>query len=230
SKRYSKMLPRHWVVELKRDLYESWLILILGMLVHSNEWQMLPPPLYRPLYPAPPPSPDSCWANMFFGCGMLMVILQYRPLWANRCFHRVRLLLLVAEILMLLNVVEWVDQEMWRPALGIFSELLSTLGKRTPRKTPTGVAARFLSAMSLWLCEDAPKQCRLIASFALFFCALDSSVNEWRRSIDMLVLGSLPETLKRKCRGQHKDPPPETESPEVKISKRICRACLLEMD
>lgn len=234
-----------WGADVMRDLYESWLILLVCVLVHWNQWHLRATPPAPALLPDPadilpelniPISDEQRWADVLFCSAFLCSILQYRYMWASRCRHWIRLFLLVLEILMLIQLVEWVNREMWQPAMEIFDDMLHTTYLHIEESWEL---YRLFPGLFTWLLEDAPITVRLVASFVCFCTALDAAATEWRRSIDFLVLGSVPESpIKRRLRQRRFNVRMHrrnfnfnhnSQSPDVLIARRFCRACLAEM-
>ncbi|XP_016979736.1 uncharacterized protein LOC108045063 [Drosophila rhopaloa] len=220
--------------ELKRDLCECWLIVFFGIFVRWNQWRLLAHVPVSPLDPlyTHPVADNQRWAGLFFVSGVLMAILQYRPLYVRRCRHRIHLLMLVAEMWLMLQLAEWLDYQLWQPFLGIIRELLLALGRAQWGAWLFG----HLPGVCEWLSSgDAFDAFCLISSFAIFFAALDSTAVYWRKSVNFLLLGCLPENpdltlfikearqqrdLMRRMNGLPPDP-----SPETLISRRMCHAC-----
>lgn len=238
-----------WGADVMRDLYESWLILLVCVLVHWNQWHLRATPPAPALLPDPadilpelniPISDEQRWSDVLFCSAFLCSILQYRYMWASRCRHWIRLFLLVLEILMLIQLVEWVNREMWQPAMEIFDDMLHTTYLHIEESWEL---YRLFPGLFTWLLEDAPITVRLVASFVCFCTALDAAATEWRRSIDFLVLGSVPESpIKRRLRQRrfnvrmhrrnfnfNHNFNHNSQSPDVLIARRFCRACLAEM-
>ncbi|EDV46563.1 uncharacterized protein LOC6550287 [Drosophila erecta] len=232
--RYNK---RNMSLELLRDLYESWLILAMGMLVRWNRWRPLSNAIISPLDPKPYAIGDNeRWADVYFECGLLLAILQYRPLWVRRCRHRVRLLMLLSEIVLLLQLVHWIDCQPWQSFLGIVEELFLALGRgqwgssflRCPAEVRTLLLRGYVFDVF-----------RLLSSFGIFSVALNSTAGEWRVSLDFLLIGCLPKSsvrrrclyvdykkrdFERRCNGLPPNPPPE-----LLIYKRMCCLCLQQL-
>ncbi|XP_039497047.1 uncharacterized protein LOC120455179 [Drosophila santomea] len=228
--------------EMQRDLYESWLILAIAVLFRWNRWRPLTYAIISPLdpyakYTSATVGDNERWAGVYFGCGLLLAILQYRPLWVRRCRHPVRILMLLCEVMLLLQLVHWLDGQLWHSFLGIIEELLLALGRGQWGswifRCPAGVRTLFLRG-------DIFDVFRLLASFVIFVVALNSIAGEWRVSLDFLLIGCLPKTshrrrllyvnykqkgFERRCNGLPPIPPPE-----LIIYRRMCHLCLQQLE
>ncbi|XP_016962860.1 uncharacterized protein LOC108033147 [Drosophila biarmipes] len=225
--------------EILRDLYESWLIVVAGMFVNWNHWRLL---AYDPLSPLDPLSKlpmgeNQRWAGLFFGCGVILAILQYRPRWVRRCRHRVSLLMVLAELVLVLQLTEWTDRQLWQPFLGIVRELFLALGGA---QWGSWIFAHLPAARSLLLSGVAFDFFRLFASFAIFIAAFDSTAGCWRVSVEFLLIGYLPETSirsqliqekhRKRCLERTRKGLLPTPSPESLIYKRLCYICMQKMN
>ncbi|XP_017113318.1 uncharacterized protein LOC108136538 [Drosophila elegans] len=224
--------------ELKRDLYESWLIVFIGMFVRWNQWRLL---TNEPEFGwvldfkdgAVSTDDDQRWKDLYFGCGVLMAILQYRPLYVRRCRHHVNLLMLLAETWLLLQLVEYLDSRLWLPFLGIIREMLLALGRA---EWGSWLVAHLPAVCINWLLSGkAFNSFHLISSFVIFIAAVNSSLKYWQKTVNFLLLGCLPETpalglflyearqqryISRRTNGLPPDP-----TPDAMIAKRMCQAC-----
>ncbi|XP_043659601.1 uncharacterized protein LOC122624195 [Drosophila teissieri] len=226
--------------ELQRDLYESWLILATGMLFRWNRWR---PSTYAITLPLDPSytkytvGDNERWAGVYFGCGVLLAMLQYRPLWVRRCRHPVRMPMLLSEVMLLLQLVHWIDGQLWRSFLGIIEELLLAVGRG---QWGTWILRCPAGVRTLLLRGDVFDAFRLLASFFIFIVAFDSTAGEWRVSLDFLLIGCLPKTshrrrllcvdykqrgFERRCNGLPPNPPPE-----LLIYRRMCCLCLQQLE
>jgi len=230
---------RKVATEILRDLYESWLIVVIGMFVHWNHLRLL---AYDPISPLDPLSQlpvgeNQRWAGLFFGCGVILAILQYRARWVRRCRHRVSLLMLVAELVLVLQLTEWMDRQLWQPFLGITRELFLALGGA---QWGSWLFSQWPAAQSLLLSGVAFDYFRLVTSFAIFIAAFDSTAGNWRVSVEFLLIGYLPETSTRSqlIQEKHRKKSLErtrkgllpTQSPESLIYKRLCYICMQKMN
>ncbi|EDW55993.1 GM22832 [Drosophila sechellia] len=225
--------------EMLRDLYETWLILAIGMLVRWNRWSPLMHGIVSPLDPSLRHivGDNERWAGVYFGCGTLMAIMQYRPLWVRRCRHRVCILMLMSEIMLLLQMVYWIDCQLWQSFLGLFEDLFFALGRGQ-----WGSWFSFCPAAvrNLFLCGDVFDVFRLLASFSIFALALNSTAGEWRVSLDFLLIGYFPNTslwrqslyvgYRRKGFERRDYVLPTLPPPELPIYKRMCRLCLQQLE
>ncbi|EDX16307.1 GD24668 [Drosophila simulans] len=165
-----------------------------------------------------------------------MAIMQYRPLWVRRCRHRVCILMLMSEIMLLLQMVHWIDCQLWQSSLGLFEDLFFALGRGQ-----WGSWFIFCPAAvrNLFLCGDVFDMFRLLASFSIFALALNSTAGEWRVSLDFLLIGYFPNTslwrqslyvgYRRKGFERRDYVLPPLPPPELPIYKRMCRLCLQQL-
>ncbi|XP_017002444.2 uncharacterized protein Andorra [Drosophila takahashii] len=233
-------LNRKVSAEILRDLYECWLIFFTGIFVHYNHWRLLAYETMSPLDPLvnQPVGDNQRWAGVFFGSGVLLALLQYRPLWVRRCRHRVHLLMLLAEMMLMLQLAEWTDRQLWQPFLGIVGDLFLALGRAEwgnwlQSHLPAIVGTQLLSG-------DAFDIFRLLASLAIFVAAFDSTAVGWRNSVEFLLIGYLPETSacrqliweeqEKKGRERRKSGQLPNPSPELLIYKRLCYICMQRMN
>ncbi|KAI8034335.1 hypothetical protein M5D96_012888 [Drosophila gunungcola] len=158
--------------ELKRDLYESWLIVFIGMFVRWNQWRLLTNDPALPLDSrdvAVSTDDDQRWKDLYFGCGVLMAILQYRPLYTW----------------LLLQLVEYLDSRLWMPFLGIIREMFLAMGR---------------AEWGSWLIPHLPAVCvdwllsgrafnsfHLISSFVIFIAAFDSTLKYWNKTLNPVI-------------------------------------------
>ncbi|XP_017074269.1 uncharacterized protein LOC108109964 [Drosophila eugracilis] len=221
--------------EILRDLYESWLILVTGLLVHWNQWHLLACDPVSPLDPLNkcPAGDNQRWSRIFFGGGTLLAIVQFRPYWVRRCRHRVRFLMLLAEMMLMLQLTEWLDRQIWHPFLGLSRELFCALGRA---QWGSWIFSYIPGFSSMLLNGYAFDIFRLISSFVIFVAALETTASHWRMLVDFLMIGYLPETSTRRriLRAHYKQKnlelrisgKPPNPSPEVVMYRRICYICL----
>ncbi|XP_017042096.1 uncharacterized protein LOC108088673 [Drosophila ficusphila] len=227
-------LENYCSTELLHDLYESWLILFAAIFLRYNQCRLLsfdPASPLDPLYAAPVDD-NQRWSDVFLASGIVLAILEYRPLWVRRCRHRIRLLMLLAEIVLVLQLTEWMDRQVWQPFLCIVRDLFAAMG----RAEWASWMHHYLPAVCQFFASGhAFKAFRLLSSFAVCCSTFHSSVENWRHSMDFLILGCVPRSplrnqliheanqrwnTKRKRNGQ-----PPTPSPETLIYRRLCSVC-----
>ncbi|KAH8391433.1 hypothetical protein KR200_003572, partial [Drosophila serrata] len=217
--------------QLKRDLYESWLIMFIALFVRWNRFrQLVVPPLdgLRLLRD----SSDYRLAEVLFGIGLLAFILPFRCYWVQRCQHRVQLLMLAAEMVILLRIIEFNDNVVWQPFLGIYRDMFETMGRNDYW------FYQYAPGMAIWLVSGrAFESFQLLLSFGIFVAGINNAAEEWMRTVDLLLLGHEPaipcpawrrhyREFQRQDRCDKRYPPKP--SPEHLMYRRLCHACIQE--
>ncbi|KAH8258592.1 hypothetical protein KR038_007164, partial [Drosophila bunnanda] len=215
--------------QLERDLYESWLIMLIGVFVRWNRLrQLVVPPLEG--VPSLGDGADFRLAEVFFGSGLLAFILPYRCYWVRRCQHRVQLLMLATEVLLLLRFIEYNDNVVWQPFLGIYRDMFETMGRNDYW------FYQYAPGMATWLVGGrAFESFQLLLSFGIFVVGINNAAEEWIRTVDLLLLGHEPRNpcaawqrhfreIQRSGRcNQRSSPKP---SPDHLMYRRLCTACI----
>ncbi|KAH8287403.1 hypothetical protein KR054_006927, partial [Drosophila jambulina] len=221
--------------QLARDLYESWLIMFVGMFVRWNRLRQLEVP---PLDAQPVrDGSDYRLAEVFFGGGLLAFILPFRCYWVRRCQHRVQLLMLFCEVMLLLRIVEFNDSVVWQPFLGIYRDMFETLGCSDYR------IYRYLPGMAAWLADGrAYESFQLLLSFGFFVAGINNIAEEWIRTVDLILLGQEPKNPSTAWRRQYREfqrqgsnrlgrcavSSPPKPAPDRLMYRRLCSACIEE--
>ncbi|KAH8275940.1 hypothetical protein KR018_001401, partial [Drosophila ironensis] len=242
----SKMENYPWSAEVMRELYESWLILFVGLLMQWNPWRLTGEPQSLSTYLEPQSTPrdsQTRWADVWFAAGVLCIVLQYRSRWAHRCRHQIRLYLLAVEVLFWIHFVEQVDRELWSPTMDLLDDVaysVTVWGRSHPEWI-----FHILPWLITWMQTKASGAFRLAASFGWFLCALDGVAAEWRRAFEFVLMGGVPlhpaakrRYLRRQARMSrihrngspsfgHAYPPYNPSDND--IAHRFCKVCMAEI-
>ncbi|KAH8338674.1 hypothetical protein KR074_004559, partial [Drosophila pseudoananassae] len=166
--------------EVAGDLHESWLIFFVCLMLHWNQWHVRIGPPAPPLQPQPSDldmfTYEPVWADVFFCAAFLCFILPYRHLWATRSRNKIRLFMLVLEILILIHLLEWFNRTIWQPVMGIFDAVQHFTYLYIDESCEHW---RFIPGLFTWMLGDGPQVVRLVASFLCFITALESTTNNW---------------------------------------------------
>ncbi|KAH8238323.1 hypothetical protein KR032_003651, partial [Drosophila birchii] len=217
--------------QMERDLYENWLIMFIGMFVRWNRLHQLVVPS---IGNQPLDGSDYRLAEVFFGGGLLAFILPYRCYWVRRCQHRVQLLMLAVEVLLLIRIVEFNDNVVWQPILGIYRDMFETLGRGDYW------IYNYVPTMATWLADGrAFESFQLLLSFGIFVAGINNVAEEWLKTVDLLLLGTEPKNPSTAWRGHYRvfqrrggkcsvaNSSPKS-TPDRLMYRRLCSACIHE--
>ncbi|KAH8397552.1 hypothetical protein KR222_009840 [Zaprionus bogoriensis] len=185
--------------ELVREFHESQLMLTMGLLLQWNQWHIIRILNASRLPDELPEQQPLSWSTIFFSCGLLLTLLQYRPDCLRRRALILRKLFFLLELFVVLFLVDFILLAMWQPFFLIVDQALHTLGHS--EWVWVRVLFRYCPGLSVWLLNDAFYFIRFVSSLIWFLLAIETATPKWRLAIDFLVLGQLPETIGvRRCR------------------------------
>ncbi|XP_030379175.1 uncharacterized protein LOC115627592 [Scaptodrosophila lebanonensis] len=187
----NKMQKKGW--ELVRDMYESLLMMSVSMMFHLNGWHVL---AWLDPNQMPSEALPVNWSTTCFIMGLLLVLLHFKPRSIKRCSHMARVAMLPLEIFLMLWLIDTLEVQMWHPFLGIMEMLFGVLGHA---RRFSGIYY-YLPGLSKWLINDAFYFMRFVSSVTILLLGLEAEGGKWRRAIDFLLLGKLPQqTSAQRC-------------------------------